>query len=530
MKWRHGLWVALWVACGGCEQKVSFPRPETGNALSTHANGSADIRTAWVGPDTVTVAPGVHVLGRLFPSAAFAIETNDGVILIDSGVDESGRLVRSGFAEVGLQIKDLRYILLTHAHYDHVFGANKLRSISGAIVCAGRDDCQPLRAADQEAMFSVFPRVEYSGDPIHVDRELDDGDVIEIGDVMIEVLSTPGHTPGSVCYLLHKDNQRILFSGDVIASLNLGPATYPVHLGPHYRGDAEQYLQTIRRLLAMDPPDLLLTGHPRQQQSVYSVKLMPGQWQHLLRPAETELEQVVAQHRADGRDFLADHPKQIESGLWYLGVLDQIGVYVLEIDEQWVVINAPGGEQFPAFLSARQKLLDLPAKQPAFVLLTSADQPSWSGLRSLDPRTRLVAAEPVWASLTRDGIDLIRANSTELGIETIALGGTNAYSVAVGGKQVLLTPKVPRNLSLFWKDRLTGATQSGAIEPQTSQLRTELGASATAAIAYRDALEQLAKLQPDIWLPAMPLVGQNANLYDDQWRRIIDDNRRQMQP
>ena len=133
-KWRRGLWVALWVACGGCEQKVSFPRPEAGNALSTHANGSADLRTEWVGPDTVTVAPGVHVLGRLFPSAAFAIETNDGVILIDSGVDESGRLVRSGFAEVGLQIKDLRYILLTHAHYDHVFGANKLRSISGAIV------------------------------------------------------------------------------------------------------------------------------------------------------------------------------------------------------------------------------------------------------------------------------------------------------------------------------------------------------------------------------------------------------------
>ena len=354
--------------------------------------------------------------------------------------------------------------------------------------------------------------------------------MIEIGDVKIEVLSTPGHTPGSVCYLLHKDNQRILFSGDVIASLNFGPATYPVYLGPHYRGDAEQYLQTIGRLLAMDPPDLLLTGHPRQQQAVHSVKLMPDQWQQLLRPVETELEQVVAQHRADGGDFLADQPKQIESGLWYLGLLDQIGVYGLEIDEQWVVVNAPGGEQFAAFLSARQQLLDLPPQQPAFVLLTSADQSSWSGLRSLDSQTRVVTADPLWASLTHDGIDLRRGSATELGIETIALGGTNAYSIAVGGKQVLLTPKVPRNLSLFWKDRRTGVTQSGPIEPQTLQLRTELDASPTVATAYRDALQQLSRLQPDVWLPAMPLMGQNANLYDDQWRRIIDDNLHRIQP
>ena len=245
--------------------------------------------------------------------AAFAVETNQGIILIDTGVDEGGSVLRECLLQVGLKVEQVRYILITHAHYDHVYGANKLREMSGAVDCAGRDDCEVLRSADTDALNSLFPKHPYSGDPIEVDRELDDGDVIELGEVKIRTIGAPGHTPGSVCYLLEKESQQILFSGDVIASLNFGPATYPVHISPRYRGDAKAYLQTINLLLAMKPPDLLLTGHPRQQTRLQTIRMDEPQWTALLRPAKTELQQVVNRHQQDGADFLDGTAREMKS-------------------------------------------------------------------------------------------------------------------------------------------------------------------------------------------------------------------------
>ncbi len=410
-----------------------------------------------------------------------------------------------------------------------MFGANKLRAVSGATVCAGRDDCQTLRNADQDALFSLFPRHAYSGDAIQVDRELDDGDLIELGSVTMEVIGAPGHTPGSVCYLLKKDDQRILFSGDVIASLTYGPATYPVHISPRYRGDATSYLQTMNRLLEMEPPDLLLTGHPRQQRQIYSARLSPEQWTRMLKSAQTELQQVVSRHQEDGADFLDDDPKEIESGLWYLGMLADTAVYCLDSEHQLIVVNAPGGDQFAGFLRDQLHLLGLEAKEPTLVLLTSTDATSWSGLTSLPSNPQVVASTSMHQSLSDSGVQNVvspdkLADFVAPRIDPVPLGESLAYSFSIAGKHVLVTPKVPRNLSLVWRNRVTGNVLSGPIPPQSTQLRQELSASPDAAQAYRTALEKLSEFSPHIWLPAMPLSGQNANIYDDHWRYTIDYN------
>ncbi len=169
-----------------------------------------------------------------------------------------------------------------------------------------------------------------------------------------------------------KGSQQILFSGDVIASLNFGPATYPVHISPRYRGDAKAYLQTINLLLAMKPPDLLLTGHPRQQTRLQTIRMDEPQWNALLRPAKTELQQVVDRHQQDGADFLDGTAKEIETGLYYLGDLDGIATYCIVDGQQLVVINAPGGERFAEYLTTQLQSLGLSAKTPNLVLLTSA--------------------------------------------------------------------------------------------------------------------------------------------------------------
>jgi glyoxylase-like metal-dependent hydrolase (beta-lactamase superfamily II) len=434
---------------------------------------------------------------------------------------------------VGIPFSKISHVLLTHAHYDHVFGVNKIRNLTNAVVCAGDEDCKVLSEADEDALFSLFPRQAYTGGKIQIDRGLKDGDLLDFGDASIEVIACPGHTPGSVCYLLTKDEQRILFSGDVIASLNFGPATYPVHISPSYRGDAGDYLKTINRLLKMAPPDLLLTGHPRQQTRLQSIRMSDQSWQKLLEPARIELEEVVRQHRDDGADFLDVIPKKITENLFYLGTLDGIAVYVIEDGTSIVSINAPGGDRFATFFTAQRLALGLVPMEPTIVLLTSSAEDYRSGLASLQDAPVVVASERALDTLATAGIDRVQSEASLAGLFTFAIESialplppdeSLGYIFSVGTKQVLVTPAVPRNISIAWTNRHSGKATISPLQPQTSALAEALQASVTFGNGYEQSVRQLQHLSPDIWLPAVPLSGQNANLYGDRWKIIGDSN------
>lgn len=481
----------------------------------------------WVGPSNYIVADGIYLLGEMSPSAVYAIDTGQGIILIDSGVDESGRELRENMLQVGLALEDVRYVLITHAHYDHVFGANRVREVSGAQICAGRGEASTLQGPNQNALFSIFPRQAFSGKPIRLDRQLDDGDVIQLGDSRIRVMATPGHTPGSLCYLLEKDERRILFTGDTIASVKMGPATYPVDLSPQYRGDPATYLETVESLLKMKPPDLLLPGHPRQQDRFQSLALDRKDWDVMLRSARSELENVVRRHRQDGRDTLDGIAKEIESGLFYLGELDSVAVYAWTSGGVTAVVNAPGGKDFADFLSVRFKELGIASESPDVVLLTSVDERFSSGVNSLPSQTRIVSSrDGVAESANEFGKASLRLGGAL--VETIPLteNGRSAYVVMISGRRLLLTPDVPRNVAVIWRDRANGAPRLSSLEPQANDLITELAASTEAMDRYENALEKIRTPFPDVWLPAVPMSGQNANLYSDQWRFVMLGNER----
>jgi glyoxylase-like metal-dependent hydrolase (beta-lactamase superfamily II) len=486
-------------------------------------------RTSWLGSSSITVAPGIHALA-LNPSAAYAIETSQGVILIDAGVDEEARLLRECLLSVGISIDQIRYVLITHAHYDHVFGSNRVREVSDAVVCAGAGDCETLRNADRQALFSLFPRTPFSGNSITVDRELVDGDTITLGDTKVQVMATPGHTPGSVCYLLERSGKRFLFSGDVVASMNFGPATYPVYLPPRFKGDAGDYAESIQRLLDMDPPDMLLTGHPRQQRQPQSLELDTQHWQGLLTSAKDELQTALDRRRDDGADFLDGIAKQIDPGMYYLGDLESTAVYWITYQELSILVNAPGKDQLFEFLATSLKSLGLPANEPDIVLLTSGNQTECSGLTSLTSSPKVIApfareinskipnvvSQEQLKSVVPDFITVI-----PLGKDAVS---SSAYSMYINSRQVLITPAIPRNISIVWTNRENGRTVDGPLQPQFNELRNHLSTSRELSDHYRSALQQLAEVSPDVWLPALPLTGQNANLYDDQWKHVIESN------
>ncbi len=168
-----------------------------------------------------TIAPRVHILGGLKPSAVYVVETSEGLVLIDSGLETGASQLKSELTELGLDWHGIRAILLTHPHGDHCGGAQYLREITGAKVYAGAGDAAVLRAGEpREAFFSTFYMPNDAPHPTTVDVELYGGESLAFGDVRFRALATPGHTPGSTCYLMERADLRALFAGDVITRLS----------------------------------------------------------------------------------------------------------------------------------------------------------------------------------------------------------------------------------------------------------------------------------------------------------------------
>ncbi|MHB1426712.1 MAG: MBL fold metallo-hydrolase [Gemmataceae bacterium] len=482
-------------------------------------------------PNACAVAPGVFLLGETRPAAAYAVDTSEGLVLIDSGVEDSAQTVTAQLAKLHLDIGRLRAILLTHVHGDHSLGAQRLRQRTGAKVYAGRADCPPLRrGGPREAFFSAFPMHGLEPHATSVDVELQGDEVLSFGECRIRAIATPGHTPGSVCYLLERSGLRALFPGDVVSCLvpreDGALGTYSAYLPPRYRGNAGDYLASLRRLRSLPPPDLVLPGHPEMDESPQNPHLTAERWLALLDGGIAEMERLLARYQADGANFLDGNPKELLPGLHYLGDCGR-PVYCLDSAGRLFLFDAPGGGDLVEFLRLRFEKLGWGKRKIAAVLLTSADDGAIEGLAALveahdcsvlAPKAALDAIHRICPAGTRIAAESSLGASGWFDGQAIVLGGRGraplAYLLHWKGKTVLVSGRIPVKPSYFTLEqlRLDMEKLDGSLEP------------------YRLALERLQSLRPDLWLPAMAVNGQNANLYDNDWKKILDGNRRVLLP
>jgi hydroxyacylglutathione hydrolase len=478
-------------------------------------------------PGASSLAPGLYLLGATRPAAAYAVDTSDGLVLIDSGLQASAETVTAQLAELHLDINRLRAVLLTHVHADHSLGSQRLREKTGAKIHAGRGDCPPLRRGEpREAFFATYHMPEITTHPTAVDVELNGDEVLSFGAVRIRVIATPGHTPGSVCYLLERPGLRALFTGDVVSCLQ--PAaegalgTYIAHLPPLYRGNARDYLASLRRLRDLPVPDLVLPGHPTSDSPPQNPHLTPQRWQQLLDGGIAELERLLARYEADGADFLDGNPKELLPGLHYLGDCGQ-AIYCLDAGGKLLLFDAPGGPALVDFLARAFEKLGWAKRKVAAVLLTSADERATEGLNALVKASgcQVIAPKAALERIRR----LCPADARILDEENLgAIGGFEGKVIALAGRGI-----APLAYQLTWAGKTV--LISGRIPVKSSyltmeQLRLDLEGSGGGLARYRQTLDRLESLRPDVWLPALPVHGQNANLYDDDWQKILAANRR----
>lgn len=170
-------------------------------------------------------------------------DTNE-VIVVDPG--SNAEIIANKLEESALKVK---YIVLTHCHFDHIMAVEELMAKTGAKLIACIKEKENLLSAN------INYSDRYSRKPVELTADIyvADGDIIEIGNYKFRVLETPGHTSGSMC--LYCENEKLLVSGDTLFYMSVGRSDLAT-------GDEKFLINNIKTKLFTLPEDVsVLPGH-----------------------------------------------------------------------------------------------------------------------------------------------------------------------------------------------------------------------------------------------------------------------------
>jgi metallo-beta-lactamase class B len=216
--------------------------------FSLPAQNSAEQRAQWNQP----VKP-FRIIGNIYYVGAanvssFFIRTPDGAILLDGGLPETAPLIEKSIADLGFSIKDVKFLLNSHAHYDHCGGLAELKKQSGAQMIASERDAPVLRTAQGGA--GPFPAVD-------VDRVIANQQTVQLGGVTLTAHVTPGHTKGCTTWTMPvseagKTYRVVFYCSTSVVDKLVNNSNYPAIVSDYMHSFAE-----LRKM----PCDVFLAPH-----------------------------------------------------------------------------------------------------------------------------------------------------------------------------------------------------------------------------------------------------------------------------
>jgi metallo-beta-lactamase class B len=213
--------------------------------------------------DYARSAPPVRIFGNTYlvgtcGISSILITDPAGDILIDGGTEADADLIAANIRKLGFRMSDIKYLLNSHEHFDHAGGLAKLQRLTGAQVVASPAQAHalaigmPTEQDPQAALKGTFP-------PVHVDRVVNEGEQVRIGNAVLLPLMTPGHTPGAITW--HWGSCQGGVCRQIVYADSLTPVSAPAYRFSDHPDYVTLFRSSIAKVAAL-PCDILLTPHP----------------------------------------------------------------------------------------------------------------------------------------------------------------------------------------------------------------------------------------------------------------------------
>ena len=173
-------------------------------------------------------------------------EATHEAMVIDPGDD-----IEDVLAIVRQHQLEVKQIVITHGHIDHVGGAMKLRALTGAPILLNQNDYALLKMLDVQASWIGMA----APGEVSIEASIADGESLRTGNLTANVIHTPGHTEGSVC--LYFPAEKLLIAGDTLFARSIGRTDFP-------GGSFEKIMRSLReRVLTLPDDTVVIPGHGR---------------------------------------------------------------------------------------------------------------------------------------------------------------------------------------------------------------------------------------------------------------------------
>jgi metallo-beta-lactamase class B len=200
--------------------------------------------------------------------SAYILSTEKGLVLIDALYGKFVKDIPVACHQIGLRVQDIRYILCTHAHYDHCEGATYLQQLTHARVGMTEPDWEIVEGKQDDPYKSILPGPKR-------DWVIRDGDSLVLGKTVFHFMETPGHTVGVLSIILpvkdgSKTYQACMFGG----------------IGLNFEGvvRTQQYLASVARLQELKDISVNLTNHPGPGKIFERAEKLPGRKSGAIHP------------------------------------------------------------------------------------------------------------------------------------------------------------------------------------------------------------------------------------------------------
>jgi metallo-beta-lactamase class B len=244
-------------------------------------------------------APPVRIFGNTYlvgtcGISAILISGSQGHILIDGGTEKDADLIAGNIQSLGFKLRDVKILLTSHEHFDHVGGIARLQQLTGAelitsAAAAGVLNTGAPSADDPQAGINPpFP-------PAHVERIVKDGEMVRLGDNVLIAAATPGHTPGALTW--HWGSCDGGVCRQIVYADSLTPVSRDDYRFSDHPANVAAYRQSLAKVAQLDC-DILLTPHPAGSRMI---ERMAGR--------------VPLENRDACRDYAAALTKQLDERL-----------------------------------------------------------------------------------------------------------------------------------------------------------------------------------------------------------------------